>query len=82
MKSFCEKLHILRNGFVFFFFFLGCTEVAFAAGQEMSMRGGWFSGMSMIYGILAGISLMLLSIWKTVHIIQTVLSALRFPTLT
>ena len=60
MRSFCEKLHILRNGFVFFFFLLGCTEVAYAAGQEMSARGGCFSGMSMIYGILAGISLMLL----------------------
>ncbi|MBQ3568907.1 MAG: hypothetical protein IJA25_08240 [Anaerotignum sp.] len=59
MKSSCEKLNILRNGFVFFIFLLGCTEVAFAAGQEMSMRGG-FSGMSMIYGILSGISLMLL----------------------
>ena len=60
MKSSCEKLNILRNGFVFFIFLLGCTEVAFAAGQEMSMRGGGLHGMSIIYGILAGISLMLL----------------------
>ena len=59
MKSSCEKLNILRNGFVFFIFLLGCTEVAFAAGQGMSMRGG-LNGMSIIYGILAGISLMLL----------------------
>ena len=42
MRSFCEKLHILRNGFVFFFFLLGCTEVAYAAGQEMSVGGGTF----------------------------------------
>ena len=60
MKSSCEKLNMLRNGFVFFIFLLGCTEVAFAAGQEMSMRGGGLNGMSIIYGILAGISLMLL----------------------
>lgn len=60
MKSSCEKLNILRNGFVFFIFLLGSTEVAFAAGQEMSMRGGCLNGMSIIYGILAGISLMLL----------------------
>ena len=40
MRSFCEKLHSLRNGFVFFFFLLGCTEVAYAAGQEMSAGGG------------------------------------------
>ena len=60
MKLFCEKLNILRNGFIFFIFLLGCTEVAFAAGQEMSARVGGIAGMSMIYGILAGISLMLL----------------------
>ena len=60
MKSFYDKLNILKNGFVFFIFLLGCTEVAFAAGQEMSMRGGGLNGMSIIYGILAGISLMLL----------------------
>ena len=58
MKSSCEKLNILRYGFVFAIFLLGCSEVVFAAGQEVSARGG--SGMSMIYGILAGISLMLL----------------------
>ena len=60
MKSSCEKMNILRNGFVFFIFLLGFTEVAFAAGQEMSMRGGGLNGMSIIFGILAGISLMLL----------------------
>ena len=60
MKSFCEKLNILKNGFVFSIFLLGCTEVAFAAGYEMSVRGGGLSGMSIIYGILAGISLILL----------------------
>lgn len=42
MKSVCEKLYTLRNGFVFFFFLLGCTEVAYAAGQEMSARGEGF----------------------------------------
>ena len=60
MKSYCKKLNILRYGFVILIFLLGCTEAVFAAGTEMSARAGGFSGMSVIYGILAGISLMLL----------------------
>ena len=59
MKSFYDKLNILKNGFVFFIFLLGCHEMVFAAGQEMSVGIG-LNGMSIIYGILAGISLILL----------------------
>lgn len=59
MKSFSEKLNILRNGFVFFIFLLVFHEAAFAAGQGMSAGRG-LGGMSIIYGVLAGISLLLL----------------------
>lgn len=58
MKSFFEKLNILKNGFMFSIFLLGCPKIVFAAGQELSAGG--LNGMSILYGILAGISLILL----------------------
>ena len=39
MKSLSEKLNILKNGFVFLIFLLGFSEIVFAAGQEVSLRG-------------------------------------------
>lgn len=39
MKSFCEKLNILRKGFAFFIFLVGHFEVAFASVQEKSAWG-------------------------------------------
>ena len=77
MKSFFEKLNILKNGFMFSVFLLGCHEVVFAAGQEMSAGGG-LNGMSIIYGILAGICVWFIDYDRTLFVSIQELNRLRF----
>lgn len=57
MRSFGKKLNMVRYGFIFFLLMLfPCTVLA--AETETALQGG--VNMSMIYGVIAGISLLLL----------------------